>query len=508
MLPGLQQQSPIVVILDDEPGVRRALKLLLERSGYQVFTASSFDNFKETMTDCDVVLCDIVLRGDDGLQALKWSRENYSNTPVIMMTGKPNYQTAAVATRFGAFDYLAKPVQNADLLLALKRAVEHRHLLKEKEHLVAENEIYRQHLEQQVALQMAALRQSQEFLSTLTNTMADAVFSLSLPGYHMDYVNQAASKIFGYQVDELLGQPFSILCLDKNSFNIFNRKQTAAIAAGHSQMRIEQPMRRKDGSAVPTEVVSTFIYTDDGQLTEMISVIRDVTQRSFLMGMVAHELRSPLSLVVGFVNVMLADISKMGREDIEKYLGVVNKHTSHMLTILDELLDVTKIEFGEVSLNLEAVDLVDLLRTYKADYIYVAQKKEISFVETYLSKTLICCCDPIKIGEVISNFIDNAIKYSNPNTRVKIIARQLDDSVWVGIEDWGIGIKPKEMKHVFTGFSHKKISSKPTAGESSTGLGLIICKRIIEAHGGKIGVESNPKVGTTFWFSLPLENDD
>lgn len=493
-----------VTVLDDESAVRNALRLRLERAGYNVLTAGSYQEFTQVMADCDAVLCDIILPGNDGLQALNWVRQHYPDTPVIMMTGKPTYETAAEAIRAGAYDYLAKPIDKEELLHTIERATQHRHLLREKERLEAENQAYRMHLEQQVAEQTEALRESEAFLSTLTNTMADAVFSLKLPDYRIEYVNQAVTEIFGYKPEELLGQTLHILYPEQSNFDTFKQKQTVATVMGQGQIRLEQSLRRKDGKSVWTEMVATFIYNGD-QLSEIIAVIRDITQRSFLLGVVAHELRSPLGLLNGFSVAMLDDLDNIDKESLQKYLTVINDSATRMLKLVDELLDVTKIELGEVPLDLQTVNLADLLHTHTGDYTYVAGKKNITLKEDFSAEPLTCQCDPIKIGQVISNFIDNGIKYSPANTTIEIISKKENAHVWVGVKDEGPGIKPEEMQHLFKSFEHDKISSKPTAGEKSSGLGLAICKKIIEAHHGEIGVNAEPGQGSTFWFSLPLK---
>jgi PAS domain S-box-containing protein len=481
------------------------LELRLERAGYSVLTAGDYEEFKQVMTDCDVVLCDIILQGDDGLHALEWTRQNYPNTAVIMMTGKPTYETAAEAIRLGAYDYLAKPIDKDALLLTIERAVRHRHLRLEKERLEQENEAYRLHLEQRVTDQTQALRESQEFLAKLTNSMADAVFSLKLPDYRIEYANQAVAEIFGYQPEELLGQSLEILYLDPFQFYTFSQNLTSAVKIDQAPIRFEQSMRKKDGKSIWTEMVATFIYSNDGQPLQLISVIRDISQRSLLLGIVAHELRSPLSLIAGFSKAMLDDIENIDRESIKKYLGVIDSNAGRMLKMVDELLDLTQIELGQVSLQLESVNLSELIRKQKEDYFYVAGKKNMTFRESISSKELMCRCDPIKISQVISNFIDNAIKYSNAGTHIELIAKKQAAEVWIGVRDEGPGIKPEELQHLFKSFGHNKISSKPTAGEKSSGLGLAICKKIIEAHRGQIGVESTPGRGSTFWFVLPVD---
>lgn len=494
---------PVIMILDDEPSVREALRLRLERSGYQVLVAGSYEEFVQVMVECDAVLSDIILPGDSGLQALKWTREHYPNTAVIMMTGKPTYETAAEAIRLGAFDYLAKPASRDELLFTIERAVQHRRLMLDKERLEKENETYRLHLEQRVAEQTQALRESQEFLATLTDTMADAVLSLEAPDYRIEYVNQAVVDIFGYEPKELMGQPLQVLYSDQVNFNTFVQKQAAVLAAGQKQMRLEQALRRKDGKSVWTEIVATFLYSED-QLSQIITVIRDISQRSLLLGVVAHELRSPLGLITGFSQAIMDDIRNVDEESMARYLGVIHESATRMLRMADDLLDITKIELGEVSLVTEPVELIKLLENQVSAYDFVARKKDITLKAVLPAKTVTCDCDPIKIGQVVSNLIDNALKYSPSHTTVEVIARMQPSKIWVGVKDQGPGIKPEETQHLFKSFGHTKISSKPTGGEKSSGLGLAICKKIIEAHGGEVGVDSTVGLGSTFWFSLPL----
>jgi signal transduction histidine kinase len=148
------------------------------------------------------------------------------------------------------------------------------------------------------------------------------------------------------------------------------------------------------------------------------------------------------------------------------------------------------------------VNLNELLQSHVNDYSYIANKKMISLSQRLASDPLLCPCDPAKISQVISNFIDNAIKYSEPGTAIEVIAEPRGGQIWVGVKDQGIGVRPDEIHYLFKSFG--KTSSRPTSGEKSTGLGLAICKKIIEAHKGEIGVESPPGQGATFWFNLPL----
>jgi hypothetical protein len=330
--------------------------------------------------------------------------------------------------------------------------------------------------------------------------MADAVLSLSLPDYRIQYVNQATSEIFGYTPAELLGQTLPILYPDPSSFETFLQKQALLLKTNQTHMRLEQLLRHKSDKLIWTEIASTY-HIHAGKPVEIISVIRDISQRSLLLGVVAHELRGPLALLKGFSEVLLEDVDKVDRDSMIKYLGSVNTTVVRMFTLLNELLDVTSIELGQILLTTEAVDLRDIIEAHAKGYNFISRKKDIILTASLPTTALLCSCDISKISQVISNFIDNAIKYSAPHSVIEVIGRQQASTIWVGVKDQGPGVKPEEMQHLFKNFG--RTSSRPTGGEKSTGLGLAICKKIIEAHQGEIGVQPNPDQGSTFWFSLP-----
>jgi PAS domain S-box-containing protein len=423
--------KPSIMILDDELGIRQTLSIRLQRAGYLVTTAKTYDEYIQLMFEVDAVFCDIVLPTASGLDALKWTRQHYPHSPVIMMTANPRLESAIEAVRLGAFDYLTKPINFTLMQLTLDRAIQHRRLLLEKIQLEKENEAYRIRLEGQVVEQSQALRETQESLKVLTNTMAAAVFSLRLPDYQILYTNQAAFNTFGYSPEELIGQTFDRLYGSPKYFSLFSAKQVAAIAARQSQMRIELPMLKKDSSPVMSEIVSTFVYGDNGQPERIISVVRDITERSFLLGVVAHELRGPLSLVAGFAE-SLHEVDDLEADMLKKYLTIISTNTTHALKMLNDLLDVTQVSQGTVALTIQSVNLAELIVTLRSNYRYLAEKKGIALTEKLPDYPLVCQCDPTKISQVIANFIDNAIKYSNAQSTIEISGCIKGSAVWVG----------------------------------------------------------------------------
>jgi signal transduction histidine kinase len=183
-------------------------------------------------------------------------------------------------------------------------------------------------------------------------------------------------------------------------------------------------------------------------------------------------------------------------------LGELHRYAQGMLTMVNDLLDVAKIESGDLELHLAAVDLVELIEHALRLNRLGAEKKSISIECVYEKPSIPIVVDPGKIEQVLANLLSNAIKYSPPGSSVSLSARRSETDVLVSVQDHGPGISAEGQARLFQPFG--RVGSKPTAGEKSTGLGLAICRKIVEGHKGSIWVESSPGQGSTFFFSLPV----
>ncbi len=219
------------------------------------------------------------------------------------------------------------------------------------------------------------------------------------------------------------------------------------------------------------------------------------------LGMAAHDLRNPLSNI----NALSDFLEKKGdnlNEKQKRFVNLIKTLSSFMLELVNELLDVSAIESGNIKINSTPTNLVLLIRTNIDLNKELAKKKNIKIHFETNVDSLILKIDNNKIDQVISNLLTNAIKYSNNDTQILVSLIQNETEVLVNIKDQGQGIAKDEVVTLFKPF--QKTSTMSTAGEKSTGLGLYIVKRIIEAHHGHIGVESEVGKGSTFYFSLPL----
>ena len=224
-------------------------------------------------------------------------------------------------------------------------------------------------------------------------------------------------------------------------------------------------------------------------------------QNQFL-GMAAHDLRNPISTIIMFTEFIIESDKYRVSDKLRQVIEIIKTSSEFMLGLLEELLDVVKIESGNLQLNLELTDLEEFLRKNTDINTLLAAKKEIKLVLNIPQPLPKIQIDTNKIEQVLNNLISNAIKYSHNQTVVAVNAFSTESHVMISVEDQGQGIPENELEKIFIPFS--KISVQGTAGEKSTGLGLCIVKRIVTGHQGRIWVESEVGKGSTFHFTLPI----
>jgi len=219
------------------------------------------------------------------------------------------------------------------------------------------------------------------------------------------------------------------------------------------------------------------------------------------LGIAAHDLRSPIAIIMNYVDYLLEGHPGKITEKQNIILHKMHAVSEKMITLINELLDVNAIEAGRLELNLLPTDPTEYLQQCYEENRVLSKAKSIELVLDIEPELPLIVMDPHRIDQVMNNLINNAIKFSYPNTTITLRARVLDKDVAISVQDQGQGIPAQEVDNLFTEFG--KTSVRPTAGEKSTGLGLAIVKRIVELHGGRIWVESKVGVGSTFTFTLP-----
>jgi signal transduction histidine kinase len=221
------------------------------------------------------------------------------------------------------------------------------------------------------------------------------------------------------------------------------------------------------------------------------------------LGMAAHDLRNPLGVVMAYAKFLLAEASgKLTPEQME-FVSIIHTSSEYMLRLVDNFLDVAKIESGSLELEKEPVDLVALLERNVRLNRVLAERKRVSLEFAARGEIPEMRLDGPKIEQVMNNLITNAVKFSLPDSSVRVEVWQEGLAACVAVTDQGQGIPPGETERLFRPFEQASVQS--TAGEKGVGLGLAIVRRIVEGHGGRIWLESEPGRGTSFFFTLPSE---
>ena len=267
-----------------------------------------------------------------------------------------------------------------------------------------------------------------------------------------------------------------------------------------------------DSNLVVTARVNAVV-DDAGNYIGRVLALRDITAEREIADMknefvstVSHELRTPLTSIKGYVDLILdgsaGEISEMQQE----FLGIVKENSDRLVELINEMLDISRIESGRVHLKVEPLDIAESVNgavdTFRAVLAQSGRSIDVS-VARNLPKV---AADRDRVGQVLVNLISNALKYSPGGGKTIVSAKRDGDFVVVSVTDQGLGITREDQKRLFTKFY--RVDSAMTREIGGTGLGLSICKTIIQLLGGSIGVKSKSGHGSTFWFSLPLALDE
>ncbi len=237
------------------------------------------------------------------------------------------------------------------------------------------------------------------------------------------------------------------------------------------------------------------LEASNAELTELNQL------KNKFLGIAAHDLRTPISGVIGLSDILITKLAGSITPRHEELLRMINTVSKEMLVLLDELLDVSMIEGGKLELRYNRASLGPLVAERVRLIEVMAGRKEID-IHTHLTDVPDTFLDANRLAQAVDNFLSNAIKFSPPGAAIHVYLDQEGGMLRVRVADEGPGISEAEQDRLFGEF--QKLTPRPTAGEMSTGLGLAIVKKLIEAHGGLVGVRSRPGEGAVFSFKVPI----
>jgi two-component system phosphate regulon sensor histidine kinase PhoR len=339
---------------------------------------------------------------------------------------------------------------------------------------------------------------SSRLITVLTN-MIEAVVAVDLQT-HLLIANPAFSKLFGINVPTALGKPLLEVIRHNGLHELTQRVLSDKTEATDLISTWTPDEREFEAHAMP-------LFENDACVGALI-VLHDVTRirqlekiRKDFVANVSHELRTPLAAIKGFAETL----SSGGIDDEENRLSFVRsieKQADRMTSLVDDLLDLTAIESGKRAPIKEPTNLTELIDEIIDSLKPLATRKRISLSAQPLSELPLVSCDRKQIKQVLTNLIENAIKFNNETGSVSVNGENNGVSVTISVSDSGPGIPESDLPRIFERFYRvDKARSRELGG---TGLGLAIVKHIIEAHGGFVVVESTLGHGATFRFTLPL----
>jgi signal transduction histidine kinase len=226
-----------------------------------------------------------------------------------------------------------------------------------------------------------------------------------------------------------------------------------------------------------------------------------IQEKNLLLGVAAHDLRNPLGAIAALADTLNDEMAQQMNDEQRELLADIGRSAELMLGLVNDLLDFSKVEAGKLELERRPADLAELLRHSLKINAMLARRKSIALELEVEGREQPIPIDARRIEQVLNNLIGNGVKFSHPGTRIKVSLHFTDSEATLAVADQGLGIPADEIGKLFKPFS--RTSTRGTANEPSTGLGLAICRRIVEAHQGRIWVESQVGIGSTFYVVLP-----
>lgn len=510
-----------VLVVEDDPFIQDMLTSILESAGYLTAKAANGQEALD-MTVADpgiqLIVSDVNMPVMDGLQLIKEVRNRGLEVPIIMVTGVTSIAVAVDALSSGAIDYVLKDegIENT-IIITVKRALA-KHQLK----------LHNMQLVGDLAKKTTELEYTLSSLTAIIGNMPDGLL-VTDADRRIALANPALGRMFAIDETQLVG---------RNCQQAFHGKlaplfEMTMASSGNAAVPMELANGRA-GSAVAAAIGKKNPAGGDQpeELLGNLVIVRDVTSereiermKDDFLSTVSHELRTPLTSVLGFAKVIarkLNDVifpqmpaadAKTVRtvQQIRDNLAIIVAEGERLTTLINDVLDISKMEAGKIEWTHATASIPGILEHAVAATHSLFAQKGIGIVTDIAADLPPVCCDRDRIVQVAINLLSNAVKFTDHGS-VTVIARQRrpddppladgGDFIVVAVSDTGIGVADRDIKNIFEKF--KQVGDTLTARPKGSGLGLPICRQIVENHGGQIWAESCLGSGSVFSFSVPL----
>jgi PAS domain S-box-containing protein len=345
-------------------------------------------------------------------------------------------------------------------------------------------------------------------LDAILDGSADGILIMDA-GHRIERFNRALAAMTGWSTAEALGRNHDEVIRWAKRQPGPDLAQAEAggwpLVSNPAPLYVEGDLLRRDGGYLPAGITYAPLFDREGRLVNVIANVRDITKfreaealKTTFVSIISHELRTPVSLIKGYAETLRREDARWDAEVVRDSLAVIDEEADRLAELIDNLLDASRLQagvlqltMGEVALDKLAARQVEKFRTQTTSHTLSAE---------FPPQFPVIIGDEARLTQVLSNLLSNAIKYA-PRGRVTVRGSVSPRQVTVAVSDEGPGIAAPDLPHVFERFY--RADSELTKRVKGTGLGLFLAKAVVEAHGGRIWVESTPGQGTTFFFTLP-----
>ena len=540
-----------VLVVEDDETVAEVLREVLQELPYDLRFATSAEEAMKSIASAqpDLILTDISLPGQSGLEVMRQARAIDPEVAVILMTGYASVQTAIDALRQGADDYVTKPFDDiADLPVMVEKRLGNRRLKAENRALVERLRRHEQELREKVelatgqmnalyrvAMEIGADLELQPRLTRIAATAAQFARADAAVVYlqHESTAELRPAIAHGVELDADEDGPRAVppgagpvgmaafqmspvrTRTEDGGVPLPGTSWTAREVLAIPMSQGGQPIgvmavSRRDGAFTTEdqEFLSLFasqaaVQISNSQLFEHTKSLDRL--KSDFVAVVSHEIRTPLTSVKGALELLSDDRYFQNNDQQVKLLTIAHANAERLLLLINDILDFSKLEAASLPMTIERQRLEPVVQQAEQHLRMLIEERRIQ-IEVALADDLPdALIDPHRIAQVLSNLMSNAIKFSPAGGHVIVRAESLGNELKVSVRDHGEGIAAADIAKLFRKF--QQIDSGSTRKVGGTGLGLVISKGIVEQHGGRIGVDSTPGAGSTFWFTLPAAAD-
>ena len=489
--------KPNMLVVDNDVAILNKCSQLLLSKGYQAQTAESSQEalyiVEKYPGDVDIMLLSLELPRLSAMSVIEVLKKTKSRILVMAMSADCG-EEAIEAIHAGAYDCIRKTFTTDRFWTKINRVIERFRLGRQLEIIKKQR-------------QTLIMKDSddEDTLRSILNTIPESILIADQQG-NLVFYNSKAASLFGLEGDTLLGTPIG-RCLKNEDILSFLTKAMKLSRSGHSFGHHESLIEM---GKVRLRVLIDPITSEDNTVIGFLIQLDDISQISAmdqlkgdLISMVSHELKAPLSALLMQISVILDGLAGDITTKQEELLGKAKAKTKGMIALVNDLLDLRRIEEGKAVVEIEPLDLGEILHRSVDIMALSAKDKNINFDVNIAENLPLFSGDRTGMQAVFINLISNAIKFTPNRGRVEVELKKSGKDLHIKVVDNGIGIEKADIDHIFDRFY--RIKTEQTKNIGGSGLGLYILKGIVEAHRGTIHVESEVGKGTMFRVSLPLE---